>query len=78
MCLAVPVKIEEINGNIAIASTGGVKRKIGIDLTPDVKIGEYVLLHAGFAIGKISEKDAKETLELLKEIFKQAEKENFR
>ena len=69
MCLGVPVKIEKIEKNTAIASAGKVKRKIGIDLTPDVKVGDYVLLHAGFAIQKISEADARETLELLDEMF---------
>ena len=65
MCLGVPVRIEQITGNSAVASVGGVKREIGIELTPDVKVGEYVLLHAGFAIQQIDEKEAQETLKLL-------------
>jgi len=68
MCLGVPVRIEKIEGNTAVASAGGIKRSIGIELTPGVKVGDYVLLHAGFAIQKISEKDAKETLALLQEM----------
>jgi len=69
MCLGIPVKIKKIEGNSAVASAGGVERTIGIELTPDVKVGEYVLLHAGFAIEKISVVDAKETLRLLDEMF---------
>ncbi len=71
MCLGIPVKIEKIEKSSAIASVGKVKRKIGIELTPDVKVGDYVLLHAGFAIQKISAKDAKETLKLLDEMFRE-------
>ncbi len=69
MCLGIPVRIETIKGKTAVASAGGIKREIGIDLTPGVKVGEYVLLHAGFAIERISEKDAKETLALLDEMM---------
>ncbi|MBU1086610.1 MAG: HypC/HybG/HupF family hydrogenase formation chaperone [Candidatus Omnitrophica bacterium] len=70
MCIGIPVKIKKINGLTAIASAGGAERIIGIDLTPDVKVGDYVLLHAGFAIEKIDEADAKETLRLLEEMYK--------
>jgi hydrogenase assembly chaperone HypC/HupF len=56
MCLGIPVKIEKIKGKTAVASVGGIEREIGIELTPGVKIGEYVLLHAGFAIERISRK----------------------
>jgi len=69
MCLGIPVRIKKIKGKTAIASVGGIERAIGIDLTPGVKVGDYVLLHAGFAIERISEKDAKETLALLDEVF---------
>lgn len=69
MCLGIPVKIVSIDGNTALASVSGVKRKIGIELTPDARAGDYVLLHAGFAIEKISKKDARKTLKLLEEMF---------
>lgn len=64
------MKIKSIKGNAAVVSAGGAQRTIGIELTPDVKVGDYVLLHAGFAIEVISENDAKETLKLLNEMFK--------
>ncbi len=70
MCLGIPVKIKSIKGNSAVVSAGGAKRAIGIELTPDAKVGDYVLLHAGFAIEVISADDAKETLKLLNEMFK--------
>ena len=72
MCLGIPVKIKSIKGNAAVISAGGAQRTIGIELTPDVKVGDYVLLHAGFSIEIISEDDAKETLKLLDEMFKES------
>ena len=71
MCIGIPVKIEEIDGMTAIVSAGGAKRKIGIDLTPGVKAGDYVLLHAGFSIERISETEAMETLDLIDQLYSQ-------
>ena len=68
MCLSIPAKVVEINDNIANVSVGGTIFKAGLQLVEDVKIGDYVLLHTGFAIQKISEKEALETLKLLNEI----------
>lgn len=68
MCLSIPAKVVEINDNIANVSVGGTIFKAGLQLVEDVKIGDYVLLHTGFAIQKISEKEALETLKLLTEI----------
>lgn len=68
MCLSVPALIVTINGDIADVSIGGTLFKAGLQMVEDVKVGDYILLHAGFAIQKISEKEALETLELLKEI----------
>lgn len=68
MCLSIPAKVVEINGNIAEVSVGGTIFKAGLQLVEDVEIGDYVLLHTGFAIQKISEKEALETLKLLTEI----------
>jgi hydrogenase expression/formation protein HypC len=68
MCLAVPAKIIEIQQNVAKVDVGGFLREISIDLCPDVSVGEYVLVHTGFAIQKVDEKEAEETLELLKKM----------
>jgi hydrogenase expression/formation protein HypC len=68
MCLAIPLKITEVNGKEAMAEIEGVKRKIRIDFIKDLKVGEYVIVHAGFAIEKLDEKLAKENMELIKEV----------
>jgi len=69
MCLAVPGKISKINNNIAIVDFGEVKREVSISLTPSAKIGDYVLVHAGFAIQILDPDDAKETLDLFNKIY---------
>jgi hydrogenase expression/formation protein HypC len=68
MCLSVPGKIVEIRKNMAKVDVGGFLRDISLDLYPEVTIGEYVLIHAGFAIQKVDEEEAQETLDLLKKM----------
>lgn len=65
MCLAIPVKITSIKDKMGIGEIGGVKRKVGLFLMDKVEVGDYVLLHAGFAISKINKKEAEELLEIL-------------
>ena len=69
MCLAVPVQVVSMEGNEADVEIGGVKRKVSIMLTPEVRVGDYVLLHTGYAISVIDEAEAKETLKLFTEII---------
>lgn len=70
MCLGIPGKIISIGKEYkADVDFGGISRAIQLDLMPDAIIGDYVIVHAGFAIEKLSEKDALETLSLLKEAF---------
>lgn len=69
MCLAVPVKVVSIEGNEAEVEIGGVKRRVSIMLTPEVKVGDYVLLHTGYAINVINEAEAQETLKILGEMI---------
>ena len=69
MCLAVVGRIEKIEGEMATAEIMGVRREISIVLVPEIKVGEYVMIHAGFAINSIDEESAKETEELLKQVF---------
>ena len=73
MCLAVPVRIVSIEGDEAEAEIGGVKRRISIALTPEAKVGDYVLLHTGYAIGIVGEAEAEETLRLFEEILNLSE-----
>ncbi len=68
MCLAVPVKVVSIEGSEAEVEIGGVKRRVSIMLTPEVKVGDYVLLHTGYAINVINEAEAQETLKILEEM----------
>lgn len=68
MCLAIPTLVKSIEGNEAEVELGGISRKISILLTPEVKVGDYVLLHTGYAINVIDEEDAMETLKLLAEM----------
>ena len=68
MCLGIPMKILKIDGERAIADLSGVKKEISIQLMESVKLGDYVIVHAGFAIEKLSESEAQETLKLLKEL----------
>ncbi len=63
MCLAVPLKLIEIHGNDAIGDAMGVQRKIRVDFIPEPKIGDYVIVHAGFAIERLPEQQALEDLE---------------
>ena len=66
MCLAVPMQITEINDDgMARAEAMGAVREVAIDLTPAVQVGDYVLVHAGFAIEVVDEQYAAETLELI-------------
>ena len=69
MCLAVPAKVIEIKGNHALVDYGdGTMRLVNVSLV-DAKLGQYVLVHTGFAIEVINEKEAKETMEIFNEMF---------
>ncbi|MBE0415885.1 MAG: HypC/HybG/HupF family hydrogenase formation chaperone [Dehalococcoidia bacterium] len=68
MCLAIPALVKSIEGNEAEAEIGGISRKISIILTPEARVGDYVLLHTGYAINVIDEEEAEETLKLFEEM----------
>lgn len=68
MCLSIPAKILEIQGDMATVSVGGNRFSAGLQMLDNVEPGDYVLLHAGFAIQKISDQQARETLDLLREM----------
>lgn len=74
MCLAVPAKVVEIAGDLAKVDFGsGVLREVNIELLEKVEEGNYVLVHAGYAIQLLDEKEAEETLRLWKEFLEEAE-----
>ena len=68
MCVAVPALIVSLNGTEAEVDIEGIRRKTSIYLTPEAVVGDYVLMHAGFAIKVIDLQEASETIALLKEI----------
>ncbi|MFH1220947.1 MAG: HypC/HybG/HupF family hydrogenase formation chaperone [Candidatus Eisenbacteria bacterium] len=70
MCLAIPALIVEKHGNLAKASIGAVLREISLELIDrPADVGDYVLLHAGFAIHKIEKEEAEETLRIMREVL---------
>jgi len=69
MCLAIPLEVIEINDNIAKVSIGNTKREAYLDLMDKVEVGDFVLVHAGFAIEKLDKEEAEKTLSLFKEII---------
>lgn len=68
MCLAIPAQVKSIEGKEAEVEIGGIGRRVSLWLTPEARVGDYVLIHTGYAISVIDEEDAKETLRLLEEI----------
>jgi hydrogenase expression/formation protein HypC len=73
MCLAIPVLVKSINGYKAVVDVDGVTREVSLQLTPEARVGDYVLLHTGYAISVIDAVEAEETLKLLREIGEAAE-----
>ncbi len=69
MCLAIPARVEElIDGNSAIVNLGGVRKEISLALLDDVAVGDYVIVHVGFALQKLDPEEAAQTLTLFAEI----------
>jgi hydrogenase expression/formation protein HypC len=69
MCLAIPAKILSISGDRAEIELGGTRREASLMLLEDAAVGDWVIVHAGFAIEKLSEQDAQETFALLRDIM---------
>jgi len=69
MCLAVPARIEAIDGDTATVSLRGTRLEVVIAMTPEAQVGDYVLVHAGYAITLLDEQEARETFEVLREAF---------
>lgn len=78
MCIAAPAHVIEINreDNLLVADFGGAKQQAKLDLLPEVEVGDYVLIHAGYAIEKLSEEAAKESLEAWEELLDFLEEED--
>jgi hydrogenase expression/formation protein HypC len=76
MCLAIPALIKTITDTEAVADIGGISRRISVLLTPEAKVGDYVLVHTGYAISVVSPEDAEETIKLFREIAQAEQSEN--
>lgn len=70
MCIGIPAKVIEISGTSGKVDYEGVERRASLLMLPDVKVGDYVILHAGFAIKKLSAEEAEETLRLIEEMVR--------
>ena len=68
MCLAIPMKVIEIKNSEGIVELGGVQREVNLQLVEDVSVGDYILIHAGFAIQKLDREEAEKTLSYLREM----------
>lgn len=75
MCLAIPGKLITVDGMMGIVELGGVRRKTSLQLVPEAVAGDYVLVHAGFAIQVIDAQEARQTLEIFNEYFRTLEEE---
>ena len=73
MCLAIPALITSIEDKEAEAEIGGISRRISLWLTPEARVGDYVLVHTGYAINILDQEQAKETLGILREIARGVE-----
>lgn len=68
MCLAIPLRIAEINGKDGVGEANGLRRRIRLDFIREPKIGDYVIVHAGFAMERMSEEQALENLRAIQEV----------
>ena len=75
MCLAIPARVVEVNGDQALIEVQGVRHAASLALIEEVQVGDYVLLHAGFALRKWTAQEAREQESLLQEVFAAAENE---
>lgn len=68
MCLAIPMRLIEIDGVCGVAEVDGVSRQVRLDLLPEVILGDYILIHAGLAIARVDQEQAQETLSVLRSL----------
>ncbi len=68
MCLAIPMKVIKIRNTDGTVELGGVEREVNLQLVEDVAVGDYILVHAGFAIQKVDKEEAEKTLSFLRQM----------
>jgi hydrogenase expression/formation protein HypC len=69
MCLAIPMKLVAVEGNSGRVLEGGVQREVRLDLVEEPEVGQYLLIHAGYAIQVLDEQEARQTLELIRQVY---------
>ncbi len=70
MCLGIPMRIIEMEGLEAVAEAGGIRKRVRLDLLEGVQMGDFVLIHTGYAIERLDQEEALETLELIKQVYR--------
>lgn len=70
MCLGIPMRIIEMEGLEAVAEAGGIRKRVRLDLLEGVQMGDFVLIHTGYAIERLDPDEALETLELIKQVYR--------
>ena len=75
MCLAIPARLFQVEGERGLVELAGVVREVSLMLLPEARVGDYLLIHAGYALQRLDEADAQETLRLLKEMVQAGEEE---
>lgn len=75
MCLAIPLKLIEIKNDIGTIESGGIKRKVNLSLVENPKLGDFVVVHAGFAITIMDQEEGEKTLDLIKDWLEQEEQD---
>jgi len=73
MCLAIPLKLIEISDDIGTIESGGIRRKVNLSLVKNPKLGDFVVMHAGFAITIMDQEEGEKTLDLIKGWLEQEE-----
>lgn len=68
MCLAIPMRLTEVDGPSGVAEVDGVSRQVRLDLLPEASVGDYILIHAGLAIARVDPESALETLSVLRSL----------
>ena len=68
MCLAIPLRLVELNGNEAVGEAGGVRRRVRVDVIREPRVGDYGIVHAGFAIERMGEEQALANLRAIQEV----------
>ena len=70
MCLAIPMKLVEVNDNKGIVETGGIHKEVDVSLVAPIHVGDYVIVHAGFAIERMNDLEAQKTLEFFDDMIR--------